>query len=204
GKAPAPRAAEPTPQASAGQPGDPVQAELFLDSLPVAPGQVCRVLIRLTVAEGWHIQGNPPGDPENDEPTEIELTPQPGCELANLRFPKGEVVERGPGELPAKHLTGVVDVPGTLAIPASAAGEELPLEIVVRCQACDEGKCLPKKLRLKLRLPVASSSAEARPANAPLFPANRPTSRLPAGSATPAPTGAPAGGPRPSSRVRRG
>lgn len=207
-KSRAPRGGEPTPQASAGQPGDPVQAELFLDSLPVAPGQSCRVLVRLTVAEGWHIQGNPPGDPDNDEPTEIELTPQPGFDLANLRFPPGEVVDRGPEELPAKYLTGVVEVPGTLAIPSSAAGEELPLEVLVRCQACVEGKCLPKKLRLKLRLPVAASAAEARPANTALFPGNRPAPRPPAGSATPpkvpSPAGSPAGGPRPSSRVRRG
>jgi len=199
------------PQARAGQPGDPVQAELFFDSLPLPPGRTSRLLVRLTIAAGWHIQANPPGDPENDEPTEVELTPVEGFELGNLRFPPGEVVEREPGELPAKHLTGVVEIRGTLAVPPEAAGEERPLELVVRCQACDEDKCLPRKLRLKVTLPVAESVDRARALNTALFPPPPRAGSAPTGGnpgernpANPPPAKSPpAGAPRPSSRIRR-
>jgi hypothetical protein len=79
------------------------QAYLSVDRLPA--GKVCKVLVQLNIAEGWHIHANPAGDPEIDMATEVELDSKLGIELRKVNYPAGKKVERGGGSEQKPPLT---------------------------------------------------------------------------------------------------
>ncbi|MBS0262702.1 MAG: DUF255 domain-containing protein [Planctomycetes bacterium] len=145
------------------------EAFLSVDKLP--PGKTCKVLVQLQVAEGWHIHANPPGDPDLDVATEIELDQSKlGIELKNLKFPKGKSVDRGPDDKPQSLYMGKVKVIGDLEIPAKAAGRDEELVLTVVFQACDDAQCLPtKKLKLKVPVKVARADEQIKAINETLF-----------------------------------
>jgi uncharacterized protein YyaL (SSP411 family) len=145
------------------------QAYLSVDKLP--PGKTCKLLVQLQIIEGWHIHANPPGDPDLDQETDIELEESElGIELTKLRYPKGKSVPRAPGEKPQSLYMGKVKVVGELEVPENAAGGEGELIVTVRFQACDDAKCLaPKKLKLKLPVKIAKPNEPVKAINEALF-----------------------------------
>ncbi len=152
------------------KPAAKVNAEVLLSADPLPPGGTCRVLVLLEIAPGWHIHGNPAGDPEGDNATELELDSDLGLKLQNIEYPRPRVVERDDDLPPARYLEGKVAIRATLQIPKESAGktEELPFELLY--QACNAASCLrPQTLKLMVPVRIARKLSEARPAHEDQF-----------------------------------
>lgn len=146
-----------------------VKAEAHLSVNKLAPGQECRILIRLTIQDGWHINSNP-AKPEGFIATEIGFKGGLGTKLTDLKYPKGELITMKNFDEKVSVYDGKVDIFGKLVVPASAAGKTEEMEIVVKYQACDDEKCLlPASIKLSGRLPVAASGEAVRNVNEKLF-----------------------------------
>jgi uncharacterized protein YyaL (SSP411 family) len=152
------------------KPASKVNAEVLLSADPLPPGGTCRVLVLLDIAPGWHIHGNPAGDPEGDNATELSLESELGLKLQKVEYPRPRVVERENDLPPARYLEGKVAIRATLQIPQEAAGEteDLPFELLY--QACNDASCLrPQTLKLVVPVRVARRLSEARPAHEDQF-----------------------------------
>ncbi len=97
-------------------------------------------VVRLEVADGWHINAHP-ASREFLIPTRI--TVRSGAQAVNARpsYPQGKDLEANLiGEKPIKVYAGAVTIPLALESP-SETGE--PLIVQARVQACnDDGRCL--------------------------------------------------------------
>ncbi|MFN0051534.1 MAG: DUF255 domain-containing protein [Planctomycetales bacterium] len=141
---------------------------LALEELPA--GGTCKVLVQLQIAEGWHLNANPSGDPEFELPTELAVSSEQGTELTKVRYPVGKKVPREEGDQPMLQYHGKVQILGLLEVPEAAARMEETLTIEVTYQACNETQCLPPKvLRLPITVPVAAKGAKIKAANEKLF-----------------------------------
>ncbi|OYW21977.1 MAG: hypothetical protein B7Z55_05175 [Planctomycetales bacterium 12-60-4] len=146
-----------------------VKAEAHLSVDKLAPGQECKILIRLTVAPGWHINANP-AKPEGFPATEVSFKGKKGTLLKDVKFPPGKSIQMPDQDEPVSVYFGKVDVFGKLVVPAEAAGMTEEMEIVVTYQACDENRCLPPTtVKLGGKLPVAQSGESVRSINEKLF-----------------------------------
>jgi len=177
-EAPAPRPESPPIKLMAGEAEEPpaappkrkatdkVTAKVLLSADPLPPGGTCRVLVQLDIAPGWHIHGNPAGDPEGDNATELEVQSELEMKLRGIQFPKARVVARDADQPPARYLEGKTAIRATLEIPKEAAGKTEELQFEILYQACNDASCLrPQTLKLKVPVRVARKLSEARPAN---------------------------------------
>ena len=143
------------------------QAFLSVDRLP--SNAACKVLVRLTIAEHWHINANP-AQPDFLIPTRLTLKSKLGTRLGTVRYPAPEKLEVPESDEPYLVYSGTADLVGVLEVPAAAAGlrEELTLEI--KYQACNKDECLPPKtLSLKMPIDVARDNRTVKSINAKLF-----------------------------------
>ncbi len=161
--------AQAEPAAGVPKKDDKVKAEAHLSTDKLAPGQECRILIRLNVAPGWHINSNP-AKPEGFVATEISFKGKLGTLLKDIKYPVGKSMRMQDQDEPVSVYDGKVDVFGKLVIPAEAAGMTEEMEIVVSYQACDDTRCLrPTTVKLSGKLPVAKSGESVRSINEKLF-----------------------------------
>lgn len=143
------------------------EAHLSVDKLP--PGGECKILIRLTVQEGWHINSNP-ASPEGFIATEVSFKGKQGTQLGSLKYPKGKAIQMQDLEEMVSVYDGKVNIFGVLKVPPTAAGQTEEMEIVVKYQACDDQKCLlPTTVKLSGKLPIAKADEQVRSVNEKLF-----------------------------------
>ncbi|MBI1347542.1 hypothetical protein GC163_14780 [bacterium] len=143
------------------------EAHLSVDKLP--PGSECKILIRLSIQEGWHINANPAA-PEGFIATEVAFKGKHGTQLGQLQYPKGKPIRMQDFDEPVSVYDGKVNIFGVLKVPESAAGQAEEMEIVVKYQACDDQKCLiPTSVKLSGKLPVAKTGETVRSINEKLF-----------------------------------
>jgi uncharacterized protein YyaL (SSP411 family) len=147
------------------------QAYLSVDKLPA--GGTAKVLVQLTIAEGWHIHANPAGDPDLDLATELESDSKVGLELKKVRYPVGKEVARDsgdPDDPPQILYMGKVSLIGEVEVPATAAGKKDEFVVRVAYQACNDNQCLPPaKLKLTIPVTIARQGEAVKPINESLF-----------------------------------
>jgi len=160
----------PTDTAARRKPVSKVKGEVLLSADPLPPGGTCRVLVLLEVSPGWHIHGNPAGDPEGDNATELNLESELGLKLTEIEFPRPRVVARDNDLPPARYLEGQVALRATLQIPKEAAGQTEDLCFELLYQACNDSSCLrPQTLKMVVPVRIARRLSEARPAHEDQF-----------------------------------
>ena len=158
-----------TPGGKAGKTPEIVTGMAFLSIDRLPPGGICKVLVQLQVAKGWHIHANPAGD-DFAQATELLVTSELGAHLTKVKYPAGEKVPRDEGDPPTLQYSGKVSLQGLLEIPADAAAKKDELTIKVTYQACNDAKCLPQKtLTLKVPVKVAAKGEPVKPINEKLF-----------------------------------
>ncbi|MFO0932439.1 MAG: thioredoxin domain-containing protein [Planctomycetota bacterium] len=145
----------------------PLAVEAFLERGEARPGTVVRVLLRVTLDPGWHV--NPAGPARGDlVPTSLTLAAPATVELRSVGFPAATSAPPGPGAAPVPLLAGTFDVEAALAIPAGAALGPRKVGLVLGFQPCDATSCrLPTSLRVDL--PLRFEAQDAPPRHPALF-----------------------------------
>ena len=108
----------------------------------VMPGGGVEIRIALTVADGFHVQANPPSD-ELLIPVRFELPPADGIAPGRITYPPGKPFRLNGSESDLLVYDGSFEIVATLAAgPTAKPGEHL-LRGKVGYQACDATSCRP-------------------------------------------------------------
>ncbi len=144
-------------------------AKAYLAADALTAGGSTRVAFVLTVAEGWHINANPPR-PKNMKATEVTGKFTLASELKGQKYPEGEDFPFEGFDEPLSVYEGTVVIHATIDVPADAAGKEEDLTLNIRYQACNSKECLrPMALILRGKAPVAAAGVSPKPINQRLF-----------------------------------
>lgn len=147
---------------------DLVKLELVADTTRIAPGKPVTLALQLTIAPGWHIYWQNPG--EAGLATEVDFRAPAGYEVGPLRYP-GPVKFQTPGETAASYgYAGSAVLSSPLSSPAKAGKAAGPARFVAQATylACRD-MCIRGQASATLELAAASRAEPARPANEDLF-----------------------------------
>ncbi len=124
--------------------GEPPKDVLRVAAAAVAVdvGREVAAEVRLTIADGWHVNANPPS-PDYMIPTEVTLTPVGGLSLGRATYPPSEPLKVGFEENPIAVYGGTVTVRVPVRAGARAANGSFVLRGVVKYQACNDQVCMP-------------------------------------------------------------
>ena len=106
---------------------------------PVAPGQIVRLRVILTVAPGWHVSAHRPTG-RALAATTISLADGQIAELVDVAYPPGrELRFPSGGSMPAYY--GTVSIPVKARLAEDLPDGDLRLALHVRTQPCDRSRC---------------------------------------------------------------
>ena len=118
------------------------RAELFSDRDSYAPGTTARLVVRLQVDAGWHIQSHTPSF-DYLIPTELEIVAPEGWVVAEVSYPDHIFWTAEFEDEPLAVYEGAVSIFADVKLPQGFDATQAPLEARVRYQACDDRQCLP-------------------------------------------------------------
>ncbi len=123
-------------------------------SRPLSTGEPSRMQISLTVDEGWHLGANP-ALLEFVLPTTLTITPERGSLTSLPHYPPGDRLATPLGSS-AVYSNEIIIPVDLFLTEGPESGNQLPVELGIRAQACnDEGRCLlPSTLKRPLFLPL--------------------------------------------------
>jgi uncharacterized protein YyaL (SSP411 family) len=160
-------------KSNAGASPEIVTGKVYLDVDRLPAGRSCRVLVHLTIAEGWHLNANPSGS-EFHDPIELSLQSKSGTKLVQLRYPRGKPFPLPESDEQIQVYEKKASLYAELAVPRAAGGATERLEVEITYMACNDKTCKPPKtITLKFDVPVAFADEEVTTINAKLFPAPR-------------------------------
>ena len=109
----------------------------------IVPGNAFDVKVQLELAEGWHINTNP-SSLDLLIPTTVSVSPDTSVEILSVTYPEGQPFQAAFSEAPIAVYEGNITIEMKLKLkPGETIEKAFPLEIDVRYQACDVGRCLP-------------------------------------------------------------
>ena len=109
----------------------------------ISSGTPFNVEVQLALAEGWHINANPPSL-DLLIPTTVSISPDAPVEILSVTYPAGQPFHAGFSEKPISVYEGNITVEMKLKLKSGRTIEKaFPLNVDVRYQACDELRCLP-------------------------------------------------------------
>ncbi len=109
----------------------------------ISSGTPFNVEVQLALAEGWHINANPPSL-DLLIPTTVSISPDAPVEILSVTYPAGQPFRAGFSEKPISVYEGNITVEMKLKLKSGRTIEKaFPLNVDVRYQACDELRCLP-------------------------------------------------------------
>ncbi|WP_437205503.1 DUF255 domain-containing protein [Planctomicrobium sp. SH664] len=139
---------------------------LSVDRLPA--GAACRVAVEIDIANGWHINANPP-HPDFVIPTQLSLKTPDGVQLEEVYYPDGKPFTVAGIDQPLSVYEGKVYLLGILTVPEGLQGEQ-QLSLQLRYQACNDHNCLrPMTLLLTTEIGVTPKGEKVQSRNRPLF-----------------------------------
>ena len=106
----------------------------------LAAGESGDALVRLQIANGYHVNANPPSQ-SFLKATEIEIQPAGGISVEFITYPDPLVRKFSFSETPLKVYEGETDLRVRLKADKSAAPGKHNLSAKLRVQACDEKVC---------------------------------------------------------------
>ncbi len=109
----------------------------------ISPESPFDVEVQLALAEGWHINANPPSL-DLLIPTTVSVSPDGPVEILSVTYPKGKPFYADFSEGPISIYEGNITVKLKLKLkPGETIEKAFPLNVDVRYQACDVHRCLP-------------------------------------------------------------
>lgn len=132
--------------------GEKVQAEILSEALEVRPGDSFRVGVKLTIADGWHIYGEDPG--ESGLPTELTWNLPEGVTAGPVQYPPTVpfefLGEKGQGYQNEVILWSLIEVSQDFEGP-------IPLAAEASWLVCLD-VCMPGSIALNKEIPTASAT----------------------------------------------
>jgi suppressor for copper-sensitivity B len=119
------------------------QVELDLDRTGYAPGERGRLVALMRIEEGWHVNSHRPTY-EYLIPTTLEVELPAGWDAPQLTYPEGELARFSfaPDE-PLSVFAGAVPIVAAFRVSPAQSFGEVPVQITLTYQACDDRQCLP-------------------------------------------------------------
>ena len=148
------------PQADAGDEELRITALVHGGKGSIRQGIRRHLVVRIELAEGLHIYGEPV--PEGMVPTQVELSGPPGLVIEDAILPPTEALHLKSLDLTLPVWSGTVDIVVPFYAVGELASETRPLdrdfvtlEVKVRTQACTDDVCLlPRTESLTLEVPL--------------------------------------------------
>ena len=110
--------------------------------MDILTGNAFDVEVQLALAEGWHINANPPSL-DLLIPTTVSISPDASVEILSVTYPKGKPFHADFSETPISVYEGDITVEMKLKLkPGETIEKAFPLNVEVRYQACDAHRCL--------------------------------------------------------------
>lgn len=145
--------ATPTAQAAAPPTPAPQVLTVAAEEARLAAGGSGEAAVRLDIAEGWHVNANPPSD-RFYIGTEVQAEPQDGVAPGKAIYPPGLTKKFEFSQQPLAVYEGSVVVRLPLRAEASAAKGTRTLRARVRYQPCNDRECLQPRT-VEVNIPVA-------------------------------------------------
>ena len=108
--------------------------------ITLAAGESSDALVRLQIADGYHVNANPPSQ-SYLKATEIEIKPEGGISVEFITYPEPLVRKFSFSETPLKVYEGETNLRVRLKADKSAAAGKHNLSAKLRVQACDDKVC---------------------------------------------------------------
>jgi len=108
--------------------------------ITLAAGESSDALVRLQIADGYHVNANPPSQ-SYLKATEIEIKPEGGISVEFITYPDPLVRKFSFSETPLKVYEGETNLRVRLKADKSAAAGKHNLSAKLRVQACDDKVC---------------------------------------------------------------
>lgn len=141
----------PTPAPSA----EPQIVTVAAEEARLAAGGRGEAVVRLDIADGWHVNANPPSD-KFYIGTEVTAEPQAGITPGAPAYPRGLTKKFEFSRQPLAVYEGRVEVRLPLRAEASAAKGRHTLRARVRYQPCNDRECLqPRTVEAEIAVNVS-------------------------------------------------
>ncbi|MEW5975740.1 MAG: protein-disulfide reductase DsbD domain-containing protein [Acidobacteriota bacterium] len=126
----------------------------------VAAGRSVEVKVSVAVAEGYHLQANPPSH-DYLIPTQIKLEPAPDVTIAKVAYPPGKAYRLEGTDDDLQTLDGKFTIVISLNVSDSAAAGRRILRGRLHYQACNEKTCFfPASVPVTLSINVVPARKE--------------------------------------------
>src|SRR5262249_30128251 len=140
----------------------PVAIEAFLERSEARPATTVRVLLRVTVDAGWHVNATGALPPDL-VPATLALEGKGPFDLRDVVFPRATRGLPSPGGPALPIYEGTFDVRASIAIAPAAALGPRKTTLVLSFQPCSETSCQsPVEARVELPLRVEEKDSEPR------------------------------------------
>jgi thioredoxin:protein disulfide reductase len=144
----------------------PVQSHLTVTAAarpdPVRAGATVPVALRVTVADGFHVQSDRPRDPSLI-PLTLTVTPPAGISVVETAFPPAKDFTLKGSKQPLAVFEGAFQIDVRLAVGAEHPSETVTIPARLRYQACDDTTCFrPMVADASWTIRVAGSSGTVR------------------------------------------
>ena len=131
----------------------PAAIDVFLERAQARPGTRVRLLVRVTLDPGVHVNAPTPSRPEL-VPTALSAAKGPAG-LEDVAFPAARPLP-GTGEPPVAGYEGTFDVAAALAVPAGSQPGPRKIGLLLSFQPCDQTSCkAPEEVRIDVPLRFA-------------------------------------------------
>lgn len=135
---------------------DAVEVEVFVSTTSVRPGERFWIGVRLTVAEGYHVNSHTPSG-AGLLPTQLAFEAEPGFTLVRGSYPPPQDYQPDPSVAPISVYTGTLLLGAELQAATDMKPGQKAIQISVRSQPCDNQQCYPEVIaRVKLDVPVSA------------------------------------------------
>ena len=109
----------------------------------IQPAKPFNIEVRLTIAEGWHINANPASQ-EFLIPTTVSLNPSAEVEVLSIDYPKGKPMRFDYTNQLLSVYDDQITIRMQLALKSNKRHEAaFPLDLDIHYQACDDSRCSP-------------------------------------------------------------
>lgn len=141
---------------------DDSKVSLAMRPAVAAPGGTATLTFEAVVAPGWHINAHQPNQ-KFLVPTTLTLTVPAAAAAGAVHYPEPTAKTFAfAGDVALLVYEGTLPLRTSVRVPAAFAGAALPIEAVLRYQACDDTTCLPPtSVRASFSLPLEGAAPGA-------------------------------------------